>query len=172
VSCNIGLIILQRAINSRLGRAENARFLERFRYTIVASQLLSIHSYLGQVIPSQSRESSAPSPHQSQVGPFTLGGAAVTASVAFGLAWLVHWARNGADSIAGKSRVAVLFAVLVGIFLISYAYMRRQWLHYLRQEALSATSDFVATALQFDQVVTGSLSLVQEVELVSRGYRM
>jgi hypothetical protein len=66
----------------------------------------------------------------------------------------------------------VSLAVLVGISLVLYAYMRRQWLLYLRRETLYETSNFVAAAQQFDHVVGGSLSLVQEVELVSRGYRM
>ncbi|EOD51143.1 putative proliferating cell nuclear antigen protein [Neofusicoccum parvum UCRNP2] len=33
-----------RAVNSRLGRADNTRFLEHFRFTIISSQLLSEHS--------------------------------------------------------------------------------------------------------------------------------
>jgi hypothetical protein len=101
-----------------------------------------------------------------------LTGATITASFAFALTWLVHWTRNGEDSIVGKSRVAVCLAVLVGLSLVSYAYMRRQLLHYLRQETLSETSAFVTKAQQFDHVAASTLSLVQEVELVSRGYRM
>ncbi len=33
---------------TRIDRADNAKFIEQFRYTIVASQLLSGHSILGQ----------------------------------------------------------------------------------------------------------------------------
>jgi len=161
-----------RAINSRLDGVDNAKFLEHFRYIIVASQLLNVHSYLGQAGHSQSRESSAPSPGQSPLGPFTLAGVGVTALFAFSLTWLVHWTRTGGNSVSGISRKAVFLAMLVGLSLVSYAYMRRQWLHYLRQETLSETSDFVAKSQQFDHVAATVLSLIQEVELVSRGYRL
>jgi hypothetical protein len=55
---------------------------------------------------------------------------------------------------------------------VLYAYMRRQWLQYLRQQSLSEMSEFIAKAQEFDDAAAGALSLVQEVELVSRGYRM
>jgi hypothetical protein len=68
--------------------------------------------------------------------------------------------------------MAVFLASLICLSLILYAYMRRKWLHYLRQQTLSEISDFVLTAQQFDHVAANAMSLVQEVELVSRGYRM
>jgi hypothetical protein len=63
-------------------------------------------------------------------------------------------------------------ALLAGFAAIFYAYMRRQWLQYLRQRSLAEVSEFVTRAQEFDTVVGGALALVQEVELVSRGYRM
>jgi CHASE3 domain sensor protein len=66
----------------------------------------------------------------------------------------------------------IVLALLVGFAVISYAYMRRQWLQYLRQQSLAEVSEFVTKAQEFDTVVAGALTLVQEVELVSRGYRM
>lgn len=159
-----------KAINSRLGRADNARFLEHFRYTIVASQLLNTQSYLGQVC--QSRATVTSSTVQGQVGPFTLVGSAVTASIGFALAWLVHWTRNGVDLVIGIGRMAIFLAILAGGSLVLHAYIWRQWLHSLRQETLSKTSDLVVQAQHFDHVVGSALSLVQEVELVSRGYKI
>lgn len=96
----------------------------------------------------------------------------MTASCAFVLAWLVHWTRGGRSSSAGMGRVAVFLTVLVLLAIVLYAYMRRQWLQYLRQQSLSEISEFVAKAQEFDSAAAGALSLVQEVELVSRGYRM
>lgn len=161
-----------KAVNSRLGRADNARFLERFRYIIVASQLLNTHSFLGQTNHGQSRDASVPAPDAPQLGNVTLAGLAVTASFAFGLAWLIHWTRGGGNSVAGKGRMFIFLAFLVGFTVISYAYMRRQWLQYLRQQSLAEVSEFVAKAQELDTVVAGALTLVQEVELVSRGYRI
>lgn len=105
-------------------------------------------------------------------GAFTLAGATVTSLVAFALAWLVNWTRGGGSSVAGKGRIAVFLAVMIMFSVVAYAYIRRQWLQYLRQQALAEISEFVAKAQELDTAVAGALTLVQEVELVSRGYRM
>jgi hypothetical protein len=164
--------VMQKAVNSRLGRADTARFLERFRYLIVASQLLNAHSYLGQATYVPSRDAAVPTPDAPQIGAFTLAGVAVTASFAFAMAWLIHWAKGGANSTAGKGRMVVLLAIIIILAVTSYAYMRRQWLQYLRQQSLAEISEFVVKGHDFDTAAAGALTLVQEVELVSRGYRM
>ncbi|TVY82737.1 Inheritance of peroxisomes protein [Lachnellula suecica] len=160
------------AVNSRLGRADNARFLERFRYIIVASQLLNAHTYLGQAGHGQSRDAALPPPEIPQLGALTPTGVILTASCAFLLAWLVHWTRGGKSSSLGKGRVVIFLAIVVLLAIVMYAYMRRQWLQYLRQQSLSEISEFVAKSQEFDGSAAGALSLVQEVELVSRGYRI
>ncbi|KAH8813988.1 Mysoin-binding motif of peroxisomes-domain-containing protein [Hyaloscypha sp. PMI_1271] len=160
------------AVNSRLGRADNVRFLEHFRYTIVASQLLSAHSYLGQAVHGQSRDSSLRTLNAPLPGSFTLAGAGLTAVLAFALAWLIHWTRGDGDFVAGRGRRAVFLAVMGVFIVVGYAYIRRQWLQYLRQQTLVEISEFVGTAHDFDTAAAGALILVQEVELVSRGYRI
>jgi hypothetical protein len=85
---------------------------------------------------------------------------------------MIHWTRGGGDSASGKGRTAVFLFVVGALGVISYAYMRRQWLQYLRQQALAEISQFVGSAQEFDSAAVGALALVQEVELVSRGYRM
>jgi hypothetical protein len=119
-----------------------------------------------------SQEPFSSSTDQGQLGAFTWAGAAFTAFFGFALAWLVHWTRNGGVSAVGKGRMAVFLAILAAGSLILRASVRRQWLHSLRQETLSRASDLVAQSQQFDHVVSSALSLVQEVELVSRGYKM
>lgn len=157
-------------VNSRLGRADNARFLERFRYIIVASQLLNAHSLLGQGnFPS--REITLPAPDLPQHGTLTLSGTAATAATAFALAWMVHWVRGGKQG-TGLGRIAILLSVVGVLAAISNAYVRRQWLQYLRQQTLSELSHFVSVSQEFDTAASAALTLVQEVELVSRGYRM
>jgi len=88
------------------------------------------------------------------------------------VAWLIHWTRGDGDSAAGKGRVLVFLALVVAFFVIGYAYIRRRWLQYLRHQILLEISEFVGTAHDFDAAAAGALMLVQEVELVSRGYRM
>lgn len=161
--------MVQQAVNSRLGRADNARFLERFRYIIVASQLLNAHSYLGH---GHSRDVAVPSPDAPQIGGFSLAGAAITASIAFAVAWLINWVRGGRNSAAGRGRVVLFVGIMLIAAFVLYAYIRRQWLQHLRQQTLAKISEFVGEAQELDTAAAGALTLVQEVELVSRGYKM
>ncbi len=138
----------------------------------MASQLLNPHSYLGQAVHGQARDVTLPAPNAPQVGTITIVGVAVTASIAFAFAWLIHWTRGNGISAAGKGRMIVFIVIIIVLAIISYAYMRRQWLQYLRQQSLAELSSFVTTAQRLDSAIAGALTLVQEVELVSRGYRM
>lgn len=162
----------QKAVNSRLGRADNAKFLERFRYIIVASQLLNTHSFLAQTGHGQSRNITGPTLDAPQIGAFTLSGAAATATLAFSFTWLIHWTRGNGTFIRGKIRVVILSFTVVVSAIVLYTYVRKQWLQYLRQQSIVEASQFVHKAQKFDAVAAGALTLVQEVELVSRGYRL
>ncbi|KAJ9646528.1 hypothetical protein H2199_002577 [Coniosporium tulheliwenetii] len=164
-----------RAINSRLGRADNVRFLEHFRYIIVASQLLSEH-------PGQTSFKPPPNPHTGSVAtaPATgfsnastnVTGAVVTAVAAFALVWLLHWARGGRPSGFSKGRLSLVLAVFVAVATVAYSYVRRQWLQYVRQQAVNIASTLIANLHAFDASTSTALTLIQEVELVSRGYRL
>lgn len=167
--------MLKRAVNSRLGRADNARFLEHFRYLIVASNLLSEQA--GQA----ATKSAAPSrfslpapPEPAEYGPttFTTSGAVVIGVVAFALVWLVNWARRTPDRGFNRGRIALVLALLVILATVGYGHIRRQLLQYLRQEAVSAASNVVTNFQAFEGSTSAALMLVQEVELVSRGYRL
>ncbi|KAI9651199.1 hypothetical protein NHQ30_001236 [Ciborinia camelliae] len=160
------------AVNSRLGRADNEKFLERFRYVIVASQLLNTDSFLGQSGYGQSRDATGPILDAPRLGPFTLSGAATTATVAFSFTWLIHWTRGNGTFIPGKIRVTILSTTVIVSAIILYTYVRKQWLQYLRQQSIVQASQFVNKAQEFDAVAAGALTLVQEVELVSRGYKL
>lgn len=62
----------------------------------------------------------------------------------------------------------------VGVVLatILYAYFRRQRLHNLRIQALESASSMITCAQSFDAAASETVTLIQEVEVVSRGYRM
>jgi hypothetical protein len=155
-----------------LGRADNTKFLEQFRYIIVASQLLSEHAYHGQGVQlaiENEWTSGAVAPH---LGGFTLTGAAITATVAFGIVWMLHWVRRAGSRSSASGRAAVAITIFVVLATSVYAYVRRQWLQYLRQQTLVETSSFVAKAQGLDAAISAAVTLIQEVELVSRGYRM
>jgi Mysoin-binding motif of peroxisomes len=99
-------------------------------------------------------------------------GAVVTASTAFALVWLIHWSRSGRMAGFSKSRLAVVLIAFVLGGTVLYAYAKRQWLQYLRQHAVNVGQTLVTNMQAFNSSSAAALALIQEVELVSRGYRL
>lgn len=158
------------AVATTLDRADNSKFLEQFRYTIVASQLLSGHSILGQHGQAQSSKIHPGSGQDPNIP--TQTGLLLTAVGALGLAWFISWLYGGGFSHLTKKRV-VVFVVVFGVAgVASQAYIRQQWLKYVREQALTEITTFVSRAQEFDSASSAAVALVQEVELVSRGYRL
>ncbi|KAL1854558.1 hypothetical protein Plec18170_004648 [Paecilomyces lecythidis] len=159
-------------ISSRIGRNDNERFLEQFGYLIVASQLLNEHSAPSYTSAADvlSKAPAAQLPSLSET--FGLQGVVFTAATSFSVAWLIHWSRSKSGYGFNTRRVAVLLILLPVIVLVFYAFTRRQWLKYVRHQAVEAASVLVSNARSFDSAASASVVFVQEVELVSRGYRM
>ena len=163
------------AVNSRLGGADNARFIEHFRYTIVASQLLNEYLDQGSLPPASVSIPTVDGASDGLTIPSvstSLYGAAATAVTAFGLVYLIHWARSGRSGVLSKSRVAIVMLALVIAAVVGYAYVRRQWLKFLRRHAVAEATALTANWQAFELSATSALSLIQEVELVSKGYQI
>lgn len=104
--------------------------------------------------------------------PFTLTGVTLSTFVAFAVVWATKEAYNAIDPEITWS-TALLITITIGILgVVSYAYMRRHLLLYLRRQAIDTASDFVINAQSFGSASSSMIALIQEVELVSRGYRM
>lgn len=159
------------AVATKLDRADNSRFIEQFRYTIVASQLLSGHSILGQHVPTQSSRMEVGGSGQSPSIP-SQAGLVLTAVGALSVAWFISWLYGGGIANLTKKRVVVVVVVFAVAGVASQAYIRQQWLKYVRRQTLEDISTFVSTAQDFDSAASAAVALVQEVELVSRGYRL
>ncbi|KAF1969200.1 hypothetical protein BU23DRAFT_557880 [Bimuria novae-zelandiae CBS 107.79] len=158
-----------RAVNSRLGHADNQRFLEHFRYLIVASQLLNEPERLRAAAVPQF--AAAGPPNGFQVATISVTGAALTAATAFTLVWLIHWSRKRASGFSW-GRFALVVAVFMTVATACYVHVRRQWLQYLRNQAVEGASALVTNLQAFETSTSSALALIQEVELVSRGYRL
>ena len=138
----------------------------------MASQLLNEQSLLGSHHPHHPATEAVTStvdPDQSIVsigGIITcVLGALVTSVV---LTWLLG-SRTPRITIARLSLLLVLLAVT---FLLGQIYLRQQWLHYRREQALSEIRSFVENSRLLDVTMGAALGLIHEVELVSRGYRL
>lgn len=164
------------AVNSRLGRADNAKFLEHFRYVIVASQLLNEYLDYGSLQATNSLTATGLDGSKDDTGlpsvSTSLYGVAVTATAAFAIVYLLHWARNGRNGSISKSRVPLTLIVLAMAAFVGYTYVRRQWLRFLRRNAVAAASSLTGNWRAYEVSSSAALSLIQEVELVSKGYRL
>ncbi|WPH02387.1 Hypothetical protein R9X50_00525000 [Acrodontium crateriforme] len=163
------------AVNSRLGRADNAKFIEHFRYIIVASQLVNEYLDHGSLQPSTlpiRGKDGAQDGKETAFGKINPQGAAAAAFLAFGLVYSIHWIRNIRADFLSKSRI--LFALaFVGLgAVIGYAHLRRQWLKFLRRDAVNTVSSLTNGWQAFEVAASAILSFIQEVELVSKGYRI
>ena len=98
---------------------------------------------------------------------FTSSGLLLTSASAFAMAWLIRWLRDTAWASSKGWRISLVTAVVV-----LYAFSRRQRLVNLRMQAVEGASSVTSIAQSFDAVASAALTLIQEVELVSRGYRM
>lgn len=163
----------QAAIAANIDRADKAKFLEQFRYTIVASQLLSGHPVLGHhhvnsnFLPSAANTNSK---HDSSI--LSVEGFLGSVLGALAVAAVMSWVLGGSSSSATWKRIMILTVLFAASTLVGGVYMRRQYLRHRRQQALSEIAEFVTNSNDFDSATGAALGLVQEVELVSRGYRM
>ncbi|KAG5980986.1 hypothetical protein E4U55_003423 [Claviceps digitariae] len=154
-----------------IDRADNSKFLEQFRYTIIASQLLSGTSILGHrpVAPSIPRPAAGSESQQ-----FVLSTEGILASIlgALAIAVILSWVLGNGSSYVTRKRLAFFVVLLAAATFVGQVYMRRQWLRYRREQSLAEMTTFVSNSNDFDSASEATLSLVQEVELVSRGYRI
>ena len=88
------------------------------------------------------------------------------------MAWVISWVYSGGFSNLAKKRVVFPVLLFIVVALLSHAYIRQQWLRYLREQALNGVNTFVARSQDYDSATGAAILLIQEVELVSRGYRL
>jgi hypothetical protein len=162
------------AISSGIGPSESARFLEQFRYTIVASQLLNDHTPLTLPKAGAGLSRVADPSHSSSNRPtaYSLQGVLVTAIIAFLVAWLVHGTKATGGSLLKSTSFWITSATLATVAIILYVFTKRRWLEHLRHQAIDAAANLISNARTFDEATLAALGLIQEVELVSRGYNL
>lgn len=143
----------------------NEEFLERFRYLIVASQLLS-----NDPKPRRQRQNE----RTIDPPPFSIKGALITAALSFSIAWFLNTLRRrqrGHVSFPLSQLVAYALVLLGGCIVFIY-FARRQYLEFVRQSAGAALGNLVLNSHHIDNTANEGLRFAQEVEVVSRGYEM
>lgn len=85
---------------------------------------------------------------------------------------MLHWVQHGTIPASVSWRIAIALTVTLSLTVGLYAWATRQWLQYLRRNAIETTARFVENLQAFEASSISMMGLVQEIELVSRGYRM
>ncbi|OLN88665.1 hypothetical protein CCHL11_01883 [Colletotrichum chlorophyti] len=153
---------LQTAVASRIDRADNSKFLEQFRYTIIASQLLSGHSILSQHH-ATSRPANAAIDGNTADNLLDSTGAVVAVLGALAVAVSINWlAGTGPWT---KRRITIIVFILAIAAGVSHVYMRRQWLRYRRLQALSEVTAFVSNSQEFDSATGAAIALFRSAPL-------
>lgn len=145
----------------------NERFLERFRYVIVASQLLSEE-------PKPRRQVHLEQPFSPNT--LSLQGACITAGISFSVAWCLHLLQReyrSHQTFSSTWSELCMYTFLLGVgCLVLFWFARRQYLEFVRQSAGLALGKVVSSSHNYDSIAAEALRFVQEVEVVSRGYEM
>lgn len=174
------ILALQRAVDSRLGRRENTQFLERFRYIIVASQLLNGHvnvsHYDGRLEAdksggrpfSEDDDNSIFSKHYTTKPRLWLGSGGFVLVTSVMITWVFRGGSGGLNK--ARAITVLVFTFVTAVFLFTQA--RRKWLRTLRARSIEYVSIFVENSQTLDILASNAVTLIQEVELVSRGYRL
>ncbi|RMD44535.1 hypothetical protein DV735_g532, partial [Chaetothyriales sp. CBS 134920] len=148
---------------SLLADSSEGLFLERFRYIIVVSQLLTHHAEPRSQTPGDAPTTSLP---------FSLRGAYMIVSLSFSFTWLLSWlrARLKIPARIEWSEAAVSGLVALSFSLCFVVTARRHYLNFVRQSALAAASRLVSGSEDFDSATSAALRYIQEIEVVAKGY--
>lgn len=170
-SSNTALLLtskgIQSVVASQIDQADTSKFLEKFRYTIVASQLLTGHVGFGQGAFPKSTSANG-GDDTVPPDPAVLASVAGAVLIAFSAAWL---AAGGYESLT-RRRLIFLAFMLAAATLLAPVYFKRQWLKFRMDQVLFEISTFVSMSQDLDSATGAAVSLIQEVGLVSHGYRM
>ncbi|PNS20432.1 hypothetical protein CAC42_5882 [Sphaceloma murrayae] len=156
------------AFNMHARENHDAHFLEHFRYIIIASQLLDENPDHAALQASRGAEAEERTDRLRPRGSSTAGGAIVSAAVAF---ILVAMFKAAASGYLSPSRVAVVMFLVCTLLVSRKLYSRYRRSSAIRQGAVEAASSLTIALQAFELVTISSLTLVQEVELVAKGYR-
>lgn len=139
------------------------QILEKFRYIIVASQLLTDEAPPRPVDHAEKERDES-----------LLRGAIATAVLSFLTAWLLHWSMSRKGAVRSLSRFETgtycLAAFCFGAAILLFS--RRQYSRYIQKAAATSLTRLVNDSHTFDSTANRTLRFIQEVECVARGYEL
>ena len=142
----------------------DGQFLERFRYVMVASQLLD--DFKSRSRPTYGQTSTSIT--------VSFNGVLFATILSFFVAWSLNWLRNRAQHTTPISwnEITLYLVVAACCGLLIGAVGRRQYQKFVRESASVAATRLITESHKFDATAGASIRYVQEVEVVARGYEM
>ncbi len=148
-------------------------FLEQFRYPIVASSLLSHEAKVPVETASSDTLEQQEASQYSMNKPVSVRGAAVTLGISFFTAWILYWVETQASAFTKYwLKICIFSTLMLGLAIGIFRHARRKISLQIRHGPVRAISDLVTACHALDQVIRSALNLIQEAEIVSRGYAM
>lgn len=164
------------AMSPRLSPRESSRFVDRFRYVICTSQLLS-----ESIVASEYRKSTGDiatfqldSGEQAQwdsrkAAKHWMGSGGCVLLVTLVLTWALRAPDRGIEP---KTRASATLVLSLAMCLFLYAQSRRNYTRRLYSLAVTHMQSLVFHCQNFDSATCKIINVIQEVELVSRGYKI
>jgi ABC-type nickel/cobalt efflux system permease component RcnA len=104
--------------------------------------------------------------------PLNLFGLFFTVVISFTLAWSIQLLRTTGWTSSSWWRIGLRILVAPVALFVLYSYLRQQRLQNMRTQAVSRASSYAKSAHDFDAAALAAVTLIQEVEVVSRGYKL
>ena len=169
--------MMQSTIKTGITKGEHERFLEQFRYLIIASQLLVEQSRPVRAKPNHSSrqvDHVFRSQQRSDSDALTIHGVVATAVSSFLIAWAFHWVRSSAGHSARTSwtKILAVLSLIIGLVVGFRSYMWRYRSQRLRRNVIDAVSSLISESHTLDGMTSTAVTLIQEIEVVARGYEM
>jgi Mysoin-binding motif of peroxisomes len=166
------LWVIQDAVSSTIQRKDNEQFLDTFRYSIITSNLLHEHTGTSTLRLGSVHRKDSGLPESDDVANWTLDGAVVAITIPAAASWMLKWSLSASSIWIALLRLGLLCVLLYLTKELLDAHSRRQRLYYLRQEVVKGINVAVINLDAFDKSSAAAITLIQEVEAVSRGYHL
>lgn len=164
------------ALSPRVSPRECSRFIDRFRYVICTSQLLSeniVHSDANkrknELSTYQFEDGEQGKWDSRKAAKYWMGSGGCIVLISMMIVWALRSSNRGIPSTA-KSSATLVLALLLALYL--YAQSRRAYTRHLHHKAATLIQNMVSHCQNFDYTTCRMITLIQEVELVSRGYKI
>ena len=165
----------QSVVSSGISQSEDERFLERFRYIIIASQLLVERSRpISHQFDSSVANAGLENHSSTSSEDVSLQGVIVTTMLSFTVAFSFHCLRAQVldANTVHWTKACMLLLFITALAQAIYVYFQRRTSLRYRRDAIAGVSLLITQARALSDLARAAFMMIQEIEIVARGYQM